>query len=104
MKKTMIIISIILLVWLVLLSTDLYLAKKNHQPFFCLEVEMEEGDGVRYIGLFYQVYHVVVMEDDEIIEDYGYIVVPWFYPYQDVLEEITISFYFLVITYFLSLS
>lgn len=104
MKKTMIIISIILLIWLIFLSTDLYLAKKDHQPFFCFEVAMDDGDQIRYIGLFYQVYHVVLIEEDEITEDYGYMIVPWFYPYEDVLKEMSISFYFGFITDILSLS
>lgn len=99
MKKSMIFISIILLIWLVFLSTDLILAERDHRPFFCVDVPLDGRDEIRYIGLFYQVYHVVEIEDDVVVHDYGYVIVPWFYGYDRVLEEMKVSFIFLSIKY-----
>ncbi len=80
-KKLAILLSIALLTWVVLLSVDNFRAERNQAPLFCVEVPLNEVDeSTRYIGLFYQVYHVIDVDSGvEPIEiDYGYYVVPWF--------------------------
>ncbi len=93
MKRRMKIISIFLFIWLVCLSTDLFLAQRHQAPVFCVEMTMDEVDGKRYVGLFYQVYHVLVIEEDAVEVDL-YVVVPWFYRYDDVVREMEISLLF----------
>jgi hypothetical protein len=81
-KKRLIVISIILFLWLVMLSTDIILAEKDHAPvFYARVVSYDDGGSKKYIGLFYQVYHVKDINLDQPNEeiDYGYHLVPWFY-------------------------
>jgi len=81
-KKRLIVISIILFLWLVMLSTDIILAEKDHAPvFYARTVSYDDGGSIKYIGLFYQVYHVKSMDPSNPNQtiDYGYHLVPWFY-------------------------
>jgi hypothetical protein len=79
-KKLSLIVSFILLAWIVVLSVDHYRAEHQKAPLFCVEVETFDDGSVQYIGLLYQVYHVIHQDDSPgpMTIDYGYYVVPWF--------------------------
>ncbi len=88
-KKRLIIISIVLFLWLIMLSTDIILVEKNQAPvFYAREVSYDDGGSKKYVGLFYQVYHVksIDPEQGEQVIDYGYHLVPWFYSLDYVKE------------------
>ena len=81
-KKRLIIISIFLFLWLIMLATDIILAEKNQAPvFYAREVSYDDGGSKKYVGLFYQVYHIksIDLEQEDQVIDYGYHLVPWFY-------------------------
>jgi hypothetical protein len=79
-KSKAIILSLFLLAWISVLSVDNYRAEHQKAPLFCVEVETYDDGSVQYIGLFYQVYHVVHLDQspEPMTIDYGYYVVPWF--------------------------
>lgn len=88
-KKIMIVISIILSIWLVMLSSDIILAEKNQAPlFYARIISYDDGGSKKYVGLLYQVYHVKSFDSNQPIEviDYGYYLVPWFYSLDYVKE------------------
>ncbi|PKK98770.1 MAG: hypothetical protein CVV57_06170 [Tenericutes bacterium HGW-Tenericutes-2] len=91
-KKRLIVISIILFFWLVMLSTDMILAERDHAPvFYARVVSYDDGGSEKFIGLFYQVYHVKSIDpsNSDLIIDYGYHLVPWFYSL-DYVKEIVV--------------
>ncbi|MDO9629023.1 MAG: hypothetical protein Q7I99_03900 [Acholeplasmataceae bacterium] len=90
-KKILIIISIVLFAWLVMLSTDIILAEKDQAPVFYFRMDSyDDGGSQKYIGLFYQVYHVKSIDasNQGQIVDYGYHLVPWFYSLDYVKEYV----------------
>ncbi|MBU1143173.1 MAG: hypothetical protein KKH92_05930 [Firmicutes bacterium] len=92
-KKRLIVISIILLFWLIMLSTDTLLTENNQTPvFYARVVHYDDGGSSKYIGLFYQVYHVKSIDPNQsgAIIDYGYHLVPWFYSL-DYVKRIVIE-------------
>ena len=88
-KKRLIVISILLFIWLVMLSTDIMMAEKDQAPvFYARVVAYDDGGSMKYIGLFYQVYHVksIGLNQPNQTIDYGYHLVPWFYSLDYVKE------------------
>ncbi len=91
-KKILIFVSIILCAWLVMISTDVILAERDQMPVFCIKiVEYEDGGSKKFVGLLYQVYRVVKLDENNPNQesDYGYHVVPWFYSL-DYVKEIVV--------------
>jgi len=77
-----------------MLSTDIILAEKDKAPvFYARVVHYDDGGSIKYIGLFYQVYHVKAMDLNQSNEaiDYGYHLVPWFYSLEYVKEFVILD-------------
>lgn len=81
-KKVFIIISLVLLLWLIMLATDMILAEQNHKPVFSIETaQYDDGGSIRYTGFLYQVYDVKSLSESPpyTVENEGVYLVPWFF-------------------------
>jgi hypothetical protein len=93
-KKRRIFISIFLFFWLIMLSTDILLIEREQPPvFYARVVSYDDGGSKKYIGLFYQVYHIKTfdLEQPNELIDYGYHLVPWFYSLEYVKDLVTMN-------------
>ena len=79
-KILLIIICLFALVFSVFFTTDLVRAKHNEKPIFAVEVtQYKDGGSTKHVGLFYNVYCIKELNEDE-NEEYNIYkeVTPWF--------------------------
>lgn len=91
-KKILIIFGTIISIWLTFFITDVVRVNKDKKPIFAVKVvSYDDGGSVKYMGLFYNVYHIkkftIINEEVEIV-DYGYHMKPWFVSIDDVKESV----------------
>lgn len=82
MKKIIISITTIVIIWAILMSTDYYLIKTNENPIFSVEIaSYKDGGSKEYCGLGYKIIKYVKMnsENDDISTEVR--LGPWFMKY-----------------------
>ena len=59
LKKILFIIGAFIILWSTFFITDIVMVNKNKKPIFAIKVaDYDDGGSKKYIGLFYNVYHV----------------------------------------------
>lgn len=91
-KKVIIIMLAIVIVWLAFFIVDHLRATNEQKPIFTINSIMyDDGGSVKYTGLFYNVYKVCIFEDDYETRNFSWHVVPWFYSLDRIKKEIITS-------------
>jgi hypothetical protein len=90
LKKISLAIIIILIIWGTLFLTDSSRTKNDNRPIFAIHVaSYEDGGSEKFVGLFYSVYHIKVLNDNnDSIVDYGYHITTWFSSLRDVKNRV----------------
>ncbi|MDI6453600.1 hypothetical protein [Peloplasma aerotolerans] len=90
-KKWYIVVSSILLIWLIMLTTDMILSERGIRPVFCIETaRYDDGGSIRYTGFFYQVYDIKTINESPPpdIKHEGLYLVPWFFSIDFVRDNL----------------
>ncbi len=89
-KIILIILGVIVLIFATFFTTDLIRAKNNEKPIFAIEVTIyNDGGSMKHVGLFYNVYEVYELVNDEghAKHDNYVEITPWFVSIDKVKEK-----------------